>query len=501
VGDFNGDGYADLAVGAPYYDGGYTNEGKVFVYLGSASGPLSAPFWAGQGGQADAHLGAAVAGAGDVNGDGLADLVVGAPDYDEGQTNEGCIFILLGSNTAPQSMGNCALAGEQANAYFGAAVAGAGDVDGDGYADVIVGAYGYSNDLTSEGAAFLYRGSASGLQTTASWLVEGNQINGGFGAAVSGAGDVNQDGFSDVVVGAYKQGSGEESQAGRAYVYHGSANGLSASPSWLVNEVQPSAHLGFAVAGAGDVNGDGYSDVIVGAPDYDNGQADEGRAYLYHGSAAGLGTSANWTTESNQAGAQYGWSVAAAGDVNGDGYSDVVVGAPYFDGGQTDEGKAFVYHGTVSGLSASANWTAESNQANAHFGWSVAAAGDANGDGYADVIAGAPEFDNGHTDEGGIFLYYGNGGPGISLLPRQMQWNSNTPLAPLGLTASADIFDLELIGRTPFGRGDVRLEWQAVPLGTSFDGAAIQHGNWTDTDTQGVALSGGQQARQYTAYH
>ena len=98
---------------------------------------------------------------------------------------------------------------------------------------------------------------------------------------------------------------------------------------------------------------------------------------------------ANWTAESNQASAYFGHSVSTAGDVNGDGYSDVIVGAINYDNGQTDEGRAFVYYGSASGLSASANWTAESDQASAYFGYSVSTAGDVNGDGYSDVIVGA----------------------------------------------------------------------------------------------------------------
>src|SRR6185436_20138077 len=113
---------------------------------------------------------------------------------------------------------------------------------------------------------------------------------------------------------------------------------------------QSSASFGISVATAGDVNGDGYSDVIVGAYGYDNGQTDEGRAFVYDGSAAGLATSATWTAESDQAGASFGVSVATAGDVNGDGYADVVIGAYGYDNGQSNEGRAFVYHGSAAGL-------------------------------------------------------------------------------------------------------------------------------------------------------
>ena len=150
---------------------------------------------------------------------------------------------------------------------------------------------------------------------------------------------------------------------------------LLSSPSWTAESGQAQAIFGVSVGTAGDVNGDGYSDVIVGAQNYDNGETDEGRAFVYHGSATGLSAAANWTAESDQAGAIFGVSVGTAGDVNGDGYSDVIVGANYYDNGEADEGRAFVYHGSAVGLSAAANWTAESDQAVALFGESVGTAG------------------------------------------------------------------------------------------------------------------------------
>src|SRR4029434_9610682 len=144
--------------------------------------------------------------------------------------------------------------------------------------------------------------------------------------------------------------------------------------------------LGASVGTAGDVNGDGYDDVIVGANGYDNGQTNEGRAYVYLGSAAGLSTTPAWTAESDQAGAELGISVATAGDVNGDGFSDVMVGASAYDNGQLDEGRAYAYLGSAAGLSTAAAWTAESDQVSANFGLTVATAGDVNGDGFSDVI-------------------------------------------------------------------------------------------------------------------
>ena len=113
--------------------------------------------------------------------------------------------------------------------------------------------------------------------------------------------------------------------------------------AWTVNGAAAECQLGYSVATAGDVNGDGYSDVIVGIPYQTNGQAGEGVAVGLPGSGAGLSTTPSWFAESNQAGAHFGLSVGTAGDVNGDGFADVIVGAPDFDGGQTNEGRAFVY--------------------------------------------------------------------------------------------------------------------------------------------------------------
>jgi hypothetical protein len=199
------------------------------------------------------------------------------------------------------------------------------------------------------------------------WITEGDQGASHFGSSVATAGDVNGDGYSDVIVGAPLHDNGETSE-GRAFVYLGSPSGLAATPDWIAEGDQAIAQYGFSVATAGDVSGDGYSDVIVGSPFYANGQSGEGRAFLYLGSASGLATTPAWIVESDQANAQLGRSVAPAGDVDGDGHSDVIVGSPQYGNGENGEGRAFVYLGSASGLAATPAWIAESDQANAFFG-------------------------------------------------------------------------------------------------------------------------------------
>jgi hypothetical protein len=402
AGDVNGDGYADVIVGAEAYDNGQIGEGWAFVFNGSAGGLGTTPDWRAESNLAGAHFGSSVASAGDVNGDGYADVIVGAYGYDSGQ---GRAYVYHGSATGPSTIPNWIAESNQATAYFGNSVASAGDVNGDGYADVIVGAPYYDNGQTDEGRAFVFYGSASGLGTTPDWKAESNKESGNFGYSVASAGDVNGDGYDDIIIGAAGYTHGQVAE-GRAYVYHGSPEGLSTTPNWKAESHWYYANFGYSVASAGDVNGDGYDDVIVSAPFYyDDNDDYEGEAFAFLGSGGGLSSIYQWKVEPNRVRAFFGYSVASAGDMNGDGYDDVIVGADAYG-----EGRALVFHGSPNGLSIVPNWIAEPNQDNAEFGSSVASASDVNADGYDDVIVGAPYYDNGQTDEGRAFVYHGSAG-------------------------------------------------------------------------------------------
>jgi hypothetical protein len=280
--------------------------------------------------------------------------------------------------------------------------------------DVIVGAWGAGVDFADEGWAFVYHGSATGLASVPAWSAQGDQHNTSFGWSVGTAGDVNDDGFDDVIVGAYSR-DGEHADEGRAFVYLGSPAGLSTIPAWTADGGQEGAQLGHSVGLARDVNGDGYDDVIVGANHFDNGQADEGRAFVFLGSPSGPSGIADWTAESNQDLASFGDSVGTAGDVDGDGFDDVIVGAPFFNGPGRDAGRAFVFHGSPSGLSNAPRWRAGSDQKDSDYGISVGTAGDVKGDGYDDVIVGASDYPDG-SGRGKAFVYIGSPG-GLSTVP------------------------------------------------------------------------------------
>ena len=381
AGDVNGDGYGDVLVSAIGYRGpNGMHAGRVYLFLGSAAGLGTTPAWWVEGGsQCNAtycNVGAGMAGAGDVNGDGYDDVIVGAARWNGGLYDEGRVFVYYGSLAGLGATANWSAEGNQYMAYYGWAVSTAGDVNDDGYDDIIVGAGDFDYGQTNEGRAFVYLGSDTGLScgtgcpvdatAAAAWTFESDQNNAGPGVAVGTAGDVNGDGFDDVIVGA-RQYNDALSDEGKAWVFHGSDAGLG-SPAWSAVGGQTGAWFGSDAYTAGDVNGDGYDDVIVGAYRHDNGQTDEGRAYLYLGSATGLASAPAWTTESDQASTDYGYGARTAGDLNGDGYADVVVAAPGFDNGQTNEGKVWVYLGSASGLDGTAAWSTEANRAGAAFG-------------------------------------------------------------------------------------------------------------------------------------
>ncbi len=406
AGDVNGDGVDDLIVGAYQYDNGQLDEGRALVYAGSSSGLATVPLWTMEGNQAGAFFGRRVAGAGDVNKDGFDDVLVSATSFDNGQANEGRVFLYLGSATGPKTTPAWTYEPNQADAACGIAIAAAGDVNGDGRDDVLVATANWDAGAADAGKAELFLGTASGLQASPAWSFAGAQAGELLGLSVAAAGDLNRDGFDDVIVGATGWSNGESGE-GRALVFHGRSSGLNATPAWSAEGGQAGAAFGQSVAGAGDTNGDGWGEVIVGARVFDNGEVDEGRAFVFGGSAAGLSAAPVWTAEPNQPGASFGVAVAGIGDHNGDGYADVLVGAFLHDGSFSDEGRALLYLGSAGGLQPSPGFVTEGGAFDARLGYSLGSAGDVNADGRPDLVVGAHFFSGSQSREGKAIVLYG----------------------------------------------------------------------------------------------
>ena len=359
-----------------------------------------------------AMFGYSVKSAGDVNGDGFDDAIIGAREYWEGELAEGAAFIYFGSSAGQFGTPAWLVQSNQQFASMGGSVDTAGDVNGDGYDDVLVGAYQYTIGEVGEGVVFAYYGSPTGPSTTPDWIGQVNQADAKFGWSVSHAGDVNNDGYDDVVIGSRYYTNGQTDE-GKAFLYLGSANGLASTPAWSKEIDIQDAGFGYSVSAAGDANGDGYDDVLVTSYNYIYGTLNGGKAYLFLGKYGGLETAPAWVGESGIPMDGYGTVGANAGDVNGDGYSDILVGAPSGDNDAVN-GKAYLYLGSAAGPSLQPDWV-EDGENDTLFGYSLDSAGDYNHDGYDDIVVGDQIYFVYPSIAGAIFLYLGGpSGPGAT---------------------------------------------------------------------------------------
>jgi hypothetical protein len=401
------------------------------------------------GAAANDYAGWAVAGAGDVNGDGLADVIVGAYLADNNaRTNSGSAYVVFGKRATAAidlnalGAGGFRIDGAVAGDAAGYGVAGAGDVNGDGRADVIVGAYLASNNgRTNSGSAYVVFGKASASTVDLNALgaggfrIDGAAASDWAGWTVAGAGDVNGDGRPDVIVGAYLADNNARTSSGSAYVVFGKASATSVDLNALgaggfrIDGAAAGDNAGYAVAGAGDVNGDGRADVIVGAVGAgNNARTNSGSAYVVFGKSSTTAIDLNalgaggFRIDGAAASDRAGYAVAGAGDVNGDGRADVIVGATGAgNNARTNSGSAYVVFGKSSTTAidlyalGAGGFRIDGAAASDEAGYAVAGAGDVNGDGRPDVIVGAPYArNNGRTNSGSAYVVYGFGTPSVS---------------------------------------------------------------------------------------
>ncbi len=352
------------------------------------------------------EAGTTVTFAGDVDGDGSMDLFIGAPKAAAEDTTPGVAYLVSGPLTNYSSFNledaTAKISGESASQEIGRALSGPGDVNGDGFADLLVG--NYANDYYN-GAAHLYLGPVTGAKTFA----EADQTLLGssgeaYGYAVQGVGDLDGSGYPNVAV--------SEAGAAKVYVYSDFPNTTTTDEAYIL-EGYSGSYAGTALAAAGDVNGDGYGDLVIGAYEDNVGASDAGAVYLVPGNGTVDSGAIEHLSDvgevltGEEAGDYAGYSVAAAGDTNYDGYDDIIVGAP---NSGLENGAAYLVLGgpalTSNSLSdADARLYGASSYDYA--GWAVSGNGSVDGDEYDDIVVGVPNSDATISDGGEALVFLG----------------------------------------------------------------------------------------------
>lgn len=403
--------------------------------------------------QPEAWLGFAVAGAGDVDGDGTPDVIAGAPLHDAAHADGGGAFLLRGAPGGVLAPDPLAIVSDQAGAALGHFVSAAGDVNGDACDDFVVGAGAYDLGAEDEGVAFVFHGSpdfAVDSPAGAAGRLAMGETFAGLGFGDARAGDVDADGFDDIVVGSPHFGVG-----GAVFVLRGSASGVgfrtaAASDTRILATLADSS-FGAAFAPAGDVDGDGFDDIVAGAPEEGLG----GAVYVFHGGPQGIVASdpaqAATRLVAPTQGARFGYAVAGAGDWNGDGFDDVAVGAPL--AGEQGGGAVYLYFGSSQGIAdGAAPLPIEGESFGDRLGSSVALRRDRGGDGPDALVAGAPGRSALLPSAGAVLIVPGSRSGGGALA-----WtDGDRAFAQLGLSV-ADAGERRWIGGAPFRSDDDRM--------------------------------------------
>lgn len=407
------------------------------------------------GSNSDQYFGYSVRGCGDINGDGIDDIIIGAPQKAAPAINPGYVYVIFGNKNGIPDINLASLTptegftiqGAQIGDSTGWSVSNLGDVNGDGIDDLVFGAVLSSTGYV--GAAYVVFGSrnpVANLVINSATLLSNGQgfsIFGGaagdfLGISVTGA-DVNADGLNDLLVGAYGAANGALLGAGSVYVIFGrrqattaitdidlSSGSLSSSLGFTIQGPDSYYHFGISVSGVGDVNGDGISDVVIGAPRNVAGFTNRGAAYVIFGRkgitdinlANGLSSSEGFKIEGVAAGDFFGWPVGNIGDLNGDGLDDVIIGSPQAP--PLNTGAAYVIFGRKKGISDIDLLTTDLSGEKIGFaiyggntqnrlGYAVKTAGDINGDGVDDLIVGSSAAGPGGIVSSGIaYVIYGS---------------------------------------------------------------------------------------------
>ncbi|RYF91604.1 MAG: hypothetical protein EON95_14655, partial [Caulobacteraceae bacterium] len=443
AGDLNGDGIDDVIITASRAHQNANNAGATYVVFGSrAPAPASVNLLALDGttgfrlsGVVDQFTGISASSAGDFNGDGIADLIIGSRNtrFDPASP----AYLVFGSATGyPSNINLADLNGANGVKIFGAfaidapaSVSSAGDINGDGLSDLILGFSMADVNGTDSGVSYVVFGTSAAFGPTFSlstldgsngFRIKGEGASQQSGHSVSAAGDINGDGLDDLIVGA----PGGTGANGVSYVIYGSTApfsldfnlaDLDGANGFRIEGVIGGARTGFAVASAGDINGDGTDDLLISTR---NGRT----AYVVFGDEGGFGAALDLAGLDGTDGFAITASVdlfkvAGAGDVNNDGLDDIILGAPNSSPNGTNSGTVYVVFGRATGsasldvtsLNGDNGFRIDGVRANAYAGYSVASAGDVNGDGVADLVIGAPLDAGSASSSGAAYIVFGTG--------------------------------------------------------------------------------------------
>ena len=412
--DLNGDGYADLLLGAYYSSSGAFRGGKAYMLLGPLSagvGDLSAVETTIVG-EAEIHfVSRSMAGVGDATGDGVADLLVGAPNDQVDGAWRACLFEgPLEPGERGIFDGESCIYGYRPGGLAGGFVSGPGDMDGDGIAELAIGAFFSDTGGTNAGELGILpgppvAGSSSLEDAQARWVGAANSEAGWFHGA---GGDLDGDGYQDLIVGAPTSNTSLGTITGAVYIIYGPPSAgqhALVEAGAVIEGVDLSGRAGSALAGGQDLTGDGAPDLLVGIPGADD---ENGRVRMLPGPLArgvhDLAAGPTWAGAI--AGGAAGWGVAEVGDLDGDGRGEILVGA--FGGESTEDpdSAAYLLYGPGTGTSSLADADAifQAEGPGDYLGWYLDRAGDMDGDGRDDLVIGAQRRDEGGEEAGKVYL-------------------------------------------------------------------------------------------------
>ncbi|MFI5173170.1 MAG: FG-GAP-like repeat-containing protein, partial [Chitinophagales bacterium] len=417
AGDINADGNEDIICGAPNYDNGQTDEGRLFIYFGSMDGFYTVDPFIYEVNQPGANLGMSTCGKIQINNDVFSDIAVAATGFDNGELNEGAVFLFTGNSTGLNLFDQLEI--NQPNAAFGNSISFLSDINNDHSDEILVGVPMYDDGQTDEGGVFIYLSSSPDVYDDSSLIIITSNIAGfQYGEFVKSCVSLNDDNLQEILIGCPNGEEGELNE-GLAYIYFTDNLLPNPAPDYPIFLSNTFAGFTYNPLGNCDINGDGFEDLIIGHSTFDNGQTDEGKIMIFFGSSTGIDSIVDQEVERNLASFFFGGNMAVAGDVNNDGYDDLVFGKSSFSSPQTSEGVVELYLGGPSGLIFPYYRQYQGNATGRYYGHRVEGAGDINGDGIDDFIASCGSYSNGQTSEGAILVFLGNT-VSLSTLPSQV---------------------------------------------------------------------------------